>query len=96
MVRVQGRGQKENKVKDERGTRQGNSTSGSGRGGNREVVRKEISVRIIVACGHDKFVMVAQCWHWWCFSCLSDNGAMGVGVCVVVGVVVVDAGCRLL
>ena len=53
MVRVQGRGRKENKVKEERGTRQGNSTSRSGRGGNREVVSKEISVRIIVACGHD-------------------------------------------
>ena len=40
-------------AKGERGTKLGNSTSGSGRGGNREVVRKEISVRIIVACGHD-------------------------------------------
>ena len=54
VVRIQGRGRKENKVKKKRGTRRGNSTSGSGRGGNREVVSKEISVRIIVACGHDK------------------------------------------
>ena len=53
VIRVQGRGRKENKEKVERGTRQGNSTSGSGRGSNREVVSKEISIRIIVVCGHD-------------------------------------------
>ena len=50
---VQGERQKENKERDERRTRPGDGTSGSGRGSNREVVSKEISVRIIVACGHD-------------------------------------------
>ena len=53
VVRVQGTGQKENKVETKREQKPGDSTSGSGRGGNREVVSKEISVRIIVACGHD-------------------------------------------
>ena len=45
-------------AKGERGTKPGNGTSGGGRGGNREVVRKEISVRIIVACGHDNSAVV--------------------------------------
>ena len=41
------------KGRDESGTRPGNSTSRRRRGGNREVVSKEISVQILVACGHD-------------------------------------------
>src|SRR6202453_3982604 len=38
------------KVQRGKGTRMSNSPRG---GSNREVVRKEISVRIIIACGHD-------------------------------------------
>ena len=49
MVRVQGRGRKENKAKMER--EQDRVIVQAGAEG--EVVRKEISVRIIVACGHD-------------------------------------------
>src|ERR1700677_5010979 len=40
------------KVQRGKGTRMSNSPRG---GSNREVVRKEISVRIIIACGHDTF-----------------------------------------
>src|ERR1700677_4553617 len=39
------------KVQRGKGTRMSNSPRG---GSNREVVRKEISVRIIIACGHDR------------------------------------------
>jgi hypothetical protein len=38
------------KVQRGKGTRMSNSPRG---GSNREVVRKEISVRIVIACGHD-------------------------------------------
>ena len=53
VVGVQGRGRKENKVKTKREQGWVIVQEGDGRGSNGEVVRKEISVRILVAYGHD-------------------------------------------
>ena len=53
MVRVQGRERKENKVETKGEQGREIVQAGGGRGGNREVVSKEISVRILVAYGHD-------------------------------------------
>ena len=65
VVRVQGTGQKENKVETKGEQSWVIVQAGAGAGGNREVVSKEISVRIIVACSHDIHDRRQLIWNIW-------------------------------
>ena len=82
VVRVQGRGRKEDKVKTKGERGRVIVQEGGGRGSNGEVVSKEISVRILVAYGHDiwltrKQVTVVPC----CVSSLLTMSILGSPAC---------------